>query len=151
MRDPWYRSSQTKFRPAATVTRSYLLKQSGDAKRTIRNHCDLTILQFFYSPFFQLNCYSWGYRAIHDISAHRQQASISSIGASLTCIHLIICRASKDISTSPLPWVQIMQLQAKSCSIKNQTVSKIWIVSLNVPTSQQLSLPTYIHYHPHSC
>ena len=28
-------------------------------------------LLFFYSPFFQLNCYSWGERVICDISAHR--------------------------------------------------------------------------------
>ena len=70
-RDPWYLSSQTKFRPAATVTCLRLLKQSSDAKRTVRNHCVLMILQFFYSPFFQLNCYFWYQCAIRDISAHR--------------------------------------------------------------------------------
>ena len=69
--DLWYLSSQADFCPAAAATRSRLYKQSGDAKRMVRNHCELTILQFFHSPFFQLNCYSWGERVICDISAHR--------------------------------------------------------------------------------
>ncbi len=32
----------------------------------------LTILDFFLSPFFQLNRYLLGYRAIREITAHRQ-------------------------------------------------------------------------------
>ena len=71
-RDPRYLRSQTYFCPAATVARSSLSKQSGDAKRTVRNCCVLTFVQFFYSPFFQLNCYFWGDRVIWDISAHRR-------------------------------------------------------------------------------
>ena len=70
-RDLRYLSSQAYFCPAATVDRSRLSKQSGVAKRTVRNDWVLTFLQFFYSPFFQLNCYFWGDCVIWDISAHR--------------------------------------------------------------------------------
>ena len=70
-RGPWYLSSHTEFCPATTVARSSLLKRSSAAKRTVRNHCVLMIFQFFYSPFFQLNCNLWGQPAIRDISAHR--------------------------------------------------------------------------------
>ena len=38
---------------AAASARLCLLKQSGDAKRTMRIICFLTILDFFHSPFFQ--------------------------------------------------------------------------------------------------
>jgi hypothetical protein len=71
-RDLRYLSPQTYFCPAATVARSCLLQQSGDAKRTVRNDWVLTFVQFFYSPFFQLNCYFWGDRVIRDISAYRR-------------------------------------------------------------------------------
>ena len=71
-RDPRYLSSQTYFCPAAIVARSCLVKQSGAAKRTVRKDWVLTFLQFFYSPFFQLNCYFWGDRVIRDLSAHRR-------------------------------------------------------------------------------
>jgi hypothetical protein len=64
-----------------------LLKQSGDAKRMARNHCILMILQFLYSLFFNEIAILG---AIAGLSrAHRQQASISYIGASLSCICLI--------------------------------------------------------------
>jgi hypothetical protein len=59
------------FCPAAAAVRSRLIKQSGDAKRMVRNYFVLTILQFVYSPSFQLHCYFRGYRAILDIAAHR--------------------------------------------------------------------------------
>jgi hypothetical protein len=70
-RDPRYLVSQTYFCPSATAARSRLLKQSGDAKRTVRNDWVLTFLQFFYSPFFQFNCYNLCERAIRDFAAHR--------------------------------------------------------------------------------
>ncbi len=54
-RDPLYLCPQTDFRPAAFAARSRLLRTSRDEKRMVRIHCDLTFLQFFYSPFFQLN------------------------------------------------------------------------------------------------
>ncbi len=41
-------------------------------KKPVRNICVLMIFQFFHSPFFQLNCYFLGRRAIRDISAHRR-------------------------------------------------------------------------------
>ena len=71
--DLWNLSPQTDFCPAAAAAaaRSRLHKQSSEAKRIVRNHCVLMILQFFHSPFFQLNCYFWGERMIFDISAHR--------------------------------------------------------------------------------
>jgi hypothetical protein len=71
-RDLRYLSSQTYFCPATTVVHLRLSKQSGDAKRTVRNDSVLTFLQFFYSPYFQLNRYFWGNRVIHDILAHRR-------------------------------------------------------------------------------
>jgi hypothetical protein len=71
-RDPQYLSSQTYFCPSAAAARSRLLKQSGGAKRKVRNDWVLTFLQFFYSPFFQLNCYFWGDRVIREISSHRR-------------------------------------------------------------------------------
>ena len=49
---PWYLCSQIHSHPAAATTCLSLLKRSSNAKRTVRNHCVLTILQFFYSPFF---------------------------------------------------------------------------------------------------
>jgi hypothetical protein len=74
-RDVGYLSSQTYFCPAASAARSRLLKKSGDAKRMVRIHFDLTFLQFFYSPFFQLNCHIQCERAISDIAAHRRMFS----------------------------------------------------------------------------
>jgi hypothetical protein len=71
-RDPWYLCSQTEFRPPAASARLRLLTKNSDAKCMVRNHCNLTISQFIHSPFFQLNCYIWGNRAIRDISAHRR-------------------------------------------------------------------------------
>ena len=50
-RDLWYLSPQTDFCLAAAAWLC-LSKQSGDKKRMVRNHWVLTILQFFYSPFF---------------------------------------------------------------------------------------------------
>ena len=47
------------------------IKKSGDAKRMVRIFCVLTILQFVYSPSFQLIWYFRGYCAIRDIAAHR--------------------------------------------------------------------------------
>jgi len=38
MRDQWYRSPQTNVRPVATTARLRLLKQSGEAKRMVRQH-----------------------------------------------------------------------------------------------------------------
>ncbi len=70
-RDPWYRSPETEFCPAAATARSSLLQQSGDEKRMVRIHCVLTISQFFHSPFFQLICYFQGCRAIFDIAADK--------------------------------------------------------------------------------
>ena len=58
-RDPWYRSPQMDFCPAAAVW-SCSLQQSGDAKRMVRIYFILTIFQLFHSPVFQLNCYFWG-------------------------------------------------------------------------------------------
>ena len=60
------------FCSAAATVRSCLLKQSGNAKRMGRIVRFLTIFDFFHSPFFQLNCYFQGYRAIRVITAHRQ-------------------------------------------------------------------------------
>ena len=60
------------FCSAAATVRSCLLKQSGNAKRMVRIVRFLTIFDFFHSPFFQLNCYFQGYRAIRVITAHRQ-------------------------------------------------------------------------------
>jgi hypothetical protein len=54
------------------VACSRLLQQSGDAKRMVRNNWVLMFVQFFYSPFFQLNYYVWGDGVICDISAYRQ-------------------------------------------------------------------------------
>jgi hypothetical protein len=71
-RDLGYLSSQTHFCPAAAAARSRLSKQSGGAKRTVRNDWVLMIFHLFYSPFFQLNCYFWGDRVIRDNSAHRR-------------------------------------------------------------------------------
>ena len=68
--DPGYLSSQKDFCPASAVTRFCLLQQSGYIKIMARIHFVLTILQFVYSPFFQLNSNFWGHRAIRDISAH---------------------------------------------------------------------------------
>jgi hypothetical protein len=59
------------FCHAAAAVRSRLLQLSGDAKRMVRIYCVLIIFQLFHSPFFQLNCYFRGYRAIYDIAAHR--------------------------------------------------------------------------------
>ena len=56
-RDPWYHSRQMDFCPAAATTCSRVEQQSRDAKIMVRIHFVLTILQFVYSPFFQLNCY----------------------------------------------------------------------------------------------
>ena len=57
--DPGYLSSQLDFCPAVAATCSCLLQQSGYVKIMVRIHFVLTILQFVYSPFFQLNCYFW--------------------------------------------------------------------------------------------
>ena len=53
-RDLWYWSPQTVFCSAVAATRLRSLQQSGKAKRTVRKHKVLMMLQFFYSPFFQL-------------------------------------------------------------------------------------------------
>ena len=68
--DPGYLSSQKDFCPASAVTRFCLLQQSGYVKIMVRIHFVLMILQFVYSPFFQLNSNFWGHRMIRDISAH---------------------------------------------------------------------------------
>jgi hypothetical protein len=52
--DLWYWSPQTVFCSAVAATCSRWLQQSGKAKRTVRKHQVLMVLQFFYSPFFQL-------------------------------------------------------------------------------------------------
>jgi len=69
-RDPWDHSPQTDFRPATTGARSRLLQQSGDTKKNGENLLCFDDFKFFYSPFFQINFYFWGYRAIRDITAH---------------------------------------------------------------------------------
>ena len=56
-----------------------LLKQSREAKRMVRQHCTLTILQFTHSPFFQLNRHFWGERVIHGIAAHRPIFALLSL------------------------------------------------------------------------
>jgi hypothetical protein len=56
-RDLRYRSPQTEFHAAAAAARFFLLKHSGDAKIMVRNHPGLMNLQFFKSPFSQLNGY----------------------------------------------------------------------------------------------
>jgi hypothetical protein len=38
--------------PIATATHLSLLNQNGEAKRMVRKHCALTILQFYCPPFF---------------------------------------------------------------------------------------------------
>ena len=70
MRDQWYHSPQTDVCPVATAALFRLLKQSGEAKRMVRKHCALTILQFLHSPFFQLNCLFLVESVINDIAAH---------------------------------------------------------------------------------
>jgi hypothetical protein len=72
LHDLRYLCSQTYFCPETTVACSRLLQQSGDAKRMVRNNWVLMFVQFFYSPFFQLNYYVWGDCVICDISAYRR-------------------------------------------------------------------------------
>ena len=57
--DPWYHSPHSNFCPAATATHLSLLKQSGEAKRMVRNHHVLTILQFFCSHFSSKLLFLW--------------------------------------------------------------------------------------------
>jgi hypothetical protein len=47
------------FCHAAAAARSRLLQKSGDVKRMVRIHRVFAILQFVYSPSFQLICYFW--------------------------------------------------------------------------------------------
>ena len=49
------------FCPTAAAASSRVLQLSNHAKIMVRIHFVMTILQFVYSPFFQLNCY---FRAI---------------------------------------------------------------------------------------
>jgi hypothetical protein len=56
-RDLRYRSPQTEFHAAAAAARLFLLKHIGNPKIMVRNHPVLMNLQFFNSPFFQLNGY----------------------------------------------------------------------------------------------
>ena len=72
MLDLWYLSSHTYFFPVAVTARLSWLKQSFNAKRMVRIHCILTTLQFLYSSFLQLHCYSWCKHVICDIAAHRR-------------------------------------------------------------------------------
>jgi hypothetical protein len=45
----------------------------------VRNHSILTILQFFPSPFFQLNCHFWGECTINDIAVHKPMFALSPL------------------------------------------------------------------------
>ncbi len=58
----WFVISQVTdiFCPTATSAHLRWLKQIRDTKRMVRNHCALTILQFLYSPFYWLHCYTVG-------------------------------------------------------------------------------------------
>jgi hypothetical protein len=59
-RDPWYRTSQTDFCPAATAS-FYLLKHSNNTKRTTRNHRDFIILHCSFTHLFSIKSlfFSW--------------------------------------------------------------------------------------------
>ena len=57
------------FTAAAARMRSS--HRTGDAKRTVRIHRLVVILQFSRSPFLQLNCCFQGQLTIGDISSHR--------------------------------------------------------------------------------
>ena len=69
--DLWQWSPQTFFCPAVAATCSRSLQQSGKAKRTVRKHQVLMMLQFFYSPFFQLTCCFYFLCVFCGIEAHR--------------------------------------------------------------------------------
>ena len=60
-----------RFLPCRHCRLVVFIKTERGGKRMVRKHCALTILQFFHSPFFQLNCHFWGECAINDIAAHR--------------------------------------------------------------------------------
>ena len=67
----WYWSPQTVFCAAFAATHSGSFQKKGSSKRTARIHQVLMMLQFFYSPFFQLTCCFNFLHAVCGIEAHR--------------------------------------------------------------------------------
>ena len=67
----WYCSPQTVFCTAIAALHSCSFQKSDSTKRTARKHQVLMMLQFFFSPFFQLTCCFYFLRAICGIEAHR--------------------------------------------------------------------------------
>ncbi len=59
-------SPRRRRRPLLFITTEWRQKLNGE------NLLCFDDFTFFYSPFFQFNCYFRGYRAIRDIAAHRR-------------------------------------------------------------------------------
>jgi hypothetical protein len=68
---PEFIKTKIGYYPAAAVNPSRFSIGSDTIKRMVRNACILKILQFFHSPFLQINCHFWGECLINDIAAHR--------------------------------------------------------------------------------
>ena len=90
----WYLSPQTIFCATIAATHSRSFQKSGSTKRTVRKHQVLMMLQFFYSPFFQLTCDFYFLRALCGIHAHRPFFAPQLPPP--TCVHFRRAAAQKE-------------------------------------------------------